>query len=64
MTHKIYPFDICDQCPDGEDEYPPEEIVKFGEYQLCKGCAGTWRPSDILPPDDDYDRVTKSGDDK
>ena len=59
------PFDFCDECPDGQDKYPIDELSYFGDDRLCPVHAAgrLWVPSK-LDEDDDYDRTTKCGDDR
>ncbi len=65
MTHT--PFDFCDKC---EDRFPFADLQPIEEddevFYLCQHCADkrpdAWRKAKV--PKDDYDRMTKSGDDR
>ncbi len=65
MTH--IPFDFCDRC---ECKFPLEELEEVMEdsemFYYCRVCADarpdSWRRAKARK--DDYDRLTKSGDDQ
>ncbi len=55
---KHLPFDFCDECG-------RKFLVDELEGWLCEECrplSDSWKPSEL--PDDDYDSVTKRGDDQ
>ena len=59
------PFDFCDECPDGQDRYPIDDLSYFGEDRLCPVHAAcrVWKPAAVSPLDG-YDRITKCEDDR
>ena len=61
---KHIPFDFCDECEDGNDRYPVDELSYFGDDRLCLVHAASrlWKP--IEAPKDSYDRITKCEDDR
>ena len=54
----------CDDCPEGKDKHPHSELSWVNGDLLCPICAASrhWLVSSI--PNDDYDRITKCGDDQ
>ncbi len=68
---KFVPFDFCDECEEGKDRYPVDELSHFGDDRLCPVHAASrlWAPGDQKwkqtdHPGDFYDRITKCEDDK
>ena len=64
LNMKHIPFDFCDECPDGQDRYPVDDLSYFGDDRLCPVHAASraWKPGELL--DDSYDRITKCEDDR
>ncbi len=63
MKHRI-PFDFCDDCG---GKFSMDNLQKLSDTKyLCLVCADrqpdSWRAA--KHPEDDYDHITKSGDDK
>ena len=59
------PFDFCDECEDGKDRYPVDELFHFNDdLRLCAVHAASriWKAATPLP--DSYDRLTKCENDK